>query len=123
MHDEAATPADTLMSLASATGDGVLLPHAAAAAAGSTADQPAANSTAAQPGADPAPVLQPTRDQEPMHTDRGRCAGSQQEGSLVATDGRSHDVAASPPLSPDATQLYDSHCPVEVGLLCHSLWT
>ena len=119
---EAATAADTLLSPAAAAVDGVLLPHAAAAAAGSAAGGPAANSAAAKPSASQLSMLQHIQasacDQEPMHIDSSRCAASQQEGSLAAVDGRSDDEAASPPLSPDATQLYDSHCPVEVGRLC-----
>ena len=111
------------MSPAAAAGAGALLPHAAAAAAGIVAGRPAANCRAAQPGADPAPELQhfqaPACGQEPVYLNRDESAGSQQEGSLLVTaDGESHDAAASPPLSPDATQLYDSHCPVEVCRTC-----
>ena len=117
-----ATAADTLVSPAAAAVDGELLPHAAAAAAGSAAGGPAAKSAAAKPSASQLSLLQHIQasacDQEPMHTDSGKCAASQQEGPLAAIDGRSDDEAASPPLSPDATQPYDSHCPVEVGRLC-----
>ena len=93
---------------------------AAAAAAAEAAAE-----AAAAPSGTPAGVLIASTEvvdltEEAMCLIRGECAGSQQEGSLlVAVDGRSQDVTASPPLSPDATQLYESHCPAEVGFCVH----